>query len=134
MDTVKAHTFLTTDRPHALRQMIIACRKGGKVSIPGVYGGFVDKFPIGALMEKGLQVKSGQTHMQRWMKPLLEHIQKGEIDTTWFISHRAPLEQAAEMYKHWHDEQNTYTKIVLKPEMAKPAQSTPSAARVSEPA
>ncbi|MCW3796863.1 glutathione-dependent formaldehyde dehydrogenase [Sphingomonas sp. BN140010] len=134
VDTVKAHTFLGTDRPHALRQMIIACRKGGKVSIPGVYGGFVDKFPIGALMEKGLQVKSGQTHMQRWMKPLLEHIQKGEIDTTWFISHHAPLEQAAEMYRHWHDEQNTYTKIVLKPEMAKSAQSTPSAARVIEPA
>ena len=118
IDTVKAHTFLGTDRPHALRQMIIACRKGGRVSIPGVYGGFVDKFPLGALMEKGLTVKSGQTHMQKWMKPLLEMIQEGKLDTTWFISHHAPLEQAAEMYRHWHDEQDTYTKIVLKPDMA----------------
>ncbi|WP_114227158.1 MULTISPECIES: zinc-dependent alcohol dehydrogenase [Sphingomonas] len=134
MDTMKAHTFLGTDRPHALRQMIIACRKGGRISIPGVYGGFVDKFPLGALMEKGLQVKSGQTHMQKWMKPLLEHIQKGEIDTTWFISHRAPLEQAAEMYRHWHDEQNDYTKIVLKPEMAKPSTQAAKPAAVTEPA
>jgi threonine dehydrogenase-like Zn-dependent dehydrogenase len=118
IDTVKAHTFLGTERPHALRQMIIACRKGGRVSIPGVYGGFADKFPLGQLMEKGLTVKSGQTHMQKWMKPLLEMIQEGKLDTTWFISHRAPLEQAAEMYRHWHDEQDTYTKIILKPEMA----------------
>ena len=131
VDTVKAHTFLGTDRPHALRQMITACRKGGRVSIPGVYGGFVDKFPLGALMEKGLTVKSGQTHMQKWMKPLLELIQEGTIDTTWLISHRAPLEQAAEMYRHWHDEQNEYTKIVLKPGMALNRTSQPSAAMAS---
>ncbi|RST31876.1 glutathione-dependent formaldehyde dehydrogenase [Sphingomonas ginkgonis] len=132
VDTVKAHSFLGTDRPHALRQMIIACRKGGRVSIPGVYGGFVDKFPLGALMEKGLQVKSGQTHMQKWMKPLLKMIEEGKLDTTFFISHRAPLEQASEMYRHWHDEQNDYTKIVLKPDMALPkAEQRQSAAAIA---
>lgn len=118
IDTVKAHTFLGTDRPHALRQMILACRKGGRVSVPGVYGGFVDKFPLGALMEKGLTVKSGQTHVQKYTKPLLDLIQQGRIDTTFLISHHASLEQGPEMYRHWHDEQDVYTKIVLKPEMA----------------
>src|SRR3954464_4587449 len=117
-DTLKAHTFLGTERPHALRQAIFACRKGGRLSIPGVYGGFADKFPLGQLMEKGLTVKSGQTHVQKYTKPLLEMIEQGKIDTTFLISHRAPLEQAAEMYRHWHDEQDAYTKIVLKTEMA----------------
>jgi threonine dehydrogenase-like Zn-dependent dehydrogenase len=120
VDTLKAHTFLATERPHALRQAIIACRKGGKVSIPGVYGGFADKFPLGQVMEKGLTIKTGQTHMQRYLRPLLELIGEGKLDTTFLISHREPLERAAEMYRHWHDEQDTYTKIVLKPDMAKP--------------
>ena len=119
VDTVKAHTYLGTERPHALRQAIIACRKGGRVSIPGVYGGFADKFPLGQLMEKGLTVKSGQTHVQKYTKKLLEMIGEDKIDTTFMISHREPLEKAAEMYRHWHDEQDVYTKIVLKPEMAK---------------
>ena len=119
IDTVKAHTFLGTERPHALRQAIIACRKGGRVSIPGVYGGFADKFPLGQLMEKGLTLKSGQTHVQKYTKPLLEMIREGKLDTTFLISHRASLEEAPEMYRHWHDEQDTYTKIILKPEMAR---------------
>jgi threonine dehydrogenase-like Zn-dependent dehydrogenase len=119
IDTVKAHTFLGTERPHALRQMILACRKGGRVSIPGVYGGFADKFPLGQLMEKGLSVKSGQTHVQKYTKPLLDLIRKDKIDTTFIISHHASLESGPEMYRHWHDEQNVYTKIVLKPDMAK---------------
>jgi threonine dehydrogenase-like Zn-dependent dehydrogenase len=118
-DTVKAHTFLGTDRPHALRQAILACRKGGRLSIPGVYGGMADKFPIGALMEKGLTVKSGQTQVQRFGKQLLVLIQEGKLDTTFLISHHASIEDGPEMYRHWHDEQNDYTKIVLKPEMAK---------------
>jgi len=117
-DTVKAHTFLGTERPHALRQIILACRKGGRVSIPGVYGGFADKFPLGQLMEKGLTVKAGQTHVQKYTKKLLELIEQGKIDTTFMISHRAPLEEAATMYRHWHDEQDAYTKIILKTEMA----------------
>ena len=119
VDTVKAHTFLGTDRPHALRQAILACRKGGRLSIPGVYGGMADKFPIGALMEKGLTVKSGRPTSRNSRKPLLEMIGEGKIDTTFLISHRASLEDGPEMYRHWHDEQNDYTKIVLKPDMAK---------------
>jgi threonine dehydrogenase-like Zn-dependent dehydrogenase len=118
-DTIKAHTYLGTDRPHALRQIILACRKAGRVSIPGVYGGMADKFPIGALMEKGLTVKSGQTHVQKFSKELLALIGEGRLDTTFLISHRSSLEDAPEMYRHWHDEQNDYTKIILKPEMAK---------------
>ena len=118
VDTVKAHTFLGTDRPGALRQMIMACRKGGRLSVPGLYGGVADKFPIGAMMEKGLSLKTGQTHVQKYTKPLLEMIGEGKIDTTFLISHRASLEEGPEMYRHWHDDQNEYTKIVLKPEMA----------------
>jgi threonine dehydrogenase-like Zn-dependent dehydrogenase len=117
-DTLKAHTFLGTERPHALRQMVLACRKGGRISIPGVYGGFADKFPLGQLMEKGLSVKSGQTHVQRYTAPLLKMIEEGRVDTTFLISHHASLEQAPEMYRHWHDEQDTYTKIVLKTQSA----------------
>ncbi len=118
VDTVKAHLYLGTERPHALRQAILACRKGGRVSIPGVYGGFADKFPLGQMMEKGLTIKQGQTHVQKFTKPLLAMIEERKLDTTFLISHRASLEDAAEMYRHWHDEQNVYTKIVLKPEMA----------------
>jgi threonine dehydrogenase-like Zn-dependent dehydrogenase len=126
IDTVKAHTFLGTDRPSALRQMILACRKGGRLSMPGVYGGMADKFPIGALMEKGLTLKTGQTHVQKYGKTLLEMIQEGKLDTTFLISHRASLEEAPAMYRHWHDEQNEYTKIVLKPEMAVPKAEAPA--------
>jgi threonine dehydrogenase-like Zn-dependent dehydrogenase len=118
-DAVKQQFYLGTERPHALRQAILACRKGGRLSIPGVYGGFADKFPLGQLMEKGLSVKSGQTHVQKYTQKLLEMIEQGKIDTTFLISHHASLENAPEMYKHWHDEQNSYTKIVLKTAMAK---------------
>ena len=117
-DTLKAHTFLGTDRGHVFRQVILACRKGGRVSVPGVYGGMLDKFPIGAFMEKGLTLRTGQTHVQTYTRKLLDLIEQGEVDTTFLISHRASLEDAAEMYKHWHDDQNSYTKIVLKPAMA----------------
>jgi len=119
LDQIKVSTFMATDRIHALRQAILACRKGGRVSIPGVYGGFADAFPIGQLMEKGLTVKSGQTNVQKYTAELLARIEAGEIDTTFLISHHAPLEDAAEMYRHWHDEQNNYTKIVLKPDLPK---------------
>jgi threonine dehydrogenase-like Zn-dependent dehydrogenase len=121
LDKVKAHLMLGTERPHALRQAILACRKGGRLSIPGVYGGFADKFPLGQLMEKGLTVKSGQTHVQRYTGELLDMIQGGKFDMTSLISHHAPLEDAADMYRHWHDQQNDYTKIVLKPGLAKGA-------------
>ncbi|HET7606295.1 MAG TPA: zinc-dependent alcohol dehydrogenase [Sphingomicrobium sp.] len=120
LDQVKAMGFLVTDRIHSFREAVLAVRKGGRVSVPGVYGGFADKFPVGAFMEKGLTMKTGQTHVHRYLKPLLEQIEQGKIDTTFLISHHAPLEQAPEMYKHWHDDQDQYTKIVLKTEIAVP--------------
>lgn len=127
-DALKAHAFLTTDRTHVLRQAILSCRKGGRVSIPGVYGGFTDKFPVGAFMEKGLTLKTGQTHVHRYLKPLLALIEEGKIDTTFLISHHAPLDQAAEMYRHWHDDQDTYTKIVLKTEASASSREPQTAA------
>jgi threonine dehydrogenase-like Zn-dependent dehydrogenase len=115
LDKAKAAVGLATDRPHALRQVIVACRKGGRVSIPGVYGGMADKFPIGALMEKGLSVKSGQTHVQKYLPTLLKLILDGKLDTTFLISHRLPLEEAANGYKIFKEQQNDVTKVVLKP-------------------
>ena len=115
IDQIKASTFLGTDRIHAIRQAIIACRKGGRVSMPAVYGGFVDKFPLGAVMQKGLTLKTGQTHVQHYLPGLLDAIMEGKIDTTFLISHRMPLERAPEGYRMFHDQQNEVTKIVLKP-------------------
>lgn len=117
IDQIKVSTFLGTDRAHAIRQAIIACRKGGRVSMPAVYGGMVDKFPLGAFMEKGLTLKTGQTHVQRYTHALLDAILEQKIDTTFLISHRLPLEQAPEGYKMFHDRQNEVTKVVLKPGM-----------------
>jgi threonine dehydrogenase-like Zn-dependent dehydrogenase len=115
MDKVKAAVKLVTDQTHGLRQVIIACRKGGKVSVPGVYGGVTDKFPIGALMEKGLSVKTGQTHVQKYMPQLLKRIMEGELDTTFMISHRMSLEDAPTGYKMFKEQQNEVTKVVLRP-------------------
>ena len=106
---------LGTDRAHVIRQVILACRKGGRVSIPGVYGGFVDKFPLGAVMEKGLAIRTGQTHVQKYMRSLYELVAEGKINTTFLISHYGSLDDGPELYRQWHDEQNSYTKIVLKP-------------------
>jgi threonine dehydrogenase-like Zn-dependent dehydrogenase len=119
VDQIKVSTFLGTDRIHALRQVILACRKGGKVSVPAVYGGFVDKFPMGAFMEKGLTMKTGQTHVQHYTQALLAAILDNKVDTTFLISHRLPLENAPEGYKLFHDHQNETTKIVLKPGLEK---------------
>jgi len=115
-DQLKASVGLATDRPHALRQVIVACRKGGRVSIPGVYGGMADKFPIGALVEKGLSIKSGQTHVQKYMPKLLKMILDGKLDTTFLISHRLGLEDAPRGYKIFKEDQNSVTKVVLKPQ------------------
>jgi threonine dehydrogenase-like Zn-dependent dehydrogenase len=114
VDYAEQTLMLESDRPAALRQAIVACRKGGRLSIPGVYGGFVDKFPIGALMEKGLTVRSGQTHVQKYLPRLLDLIREGKLDTTFLISHRLPLEEAAEGYRKFSEEQNETTKVVLK--------------------
>jgi threonine dehydrogenase-like Zn-dependent dehydrogenase len=118
LDHVKAAVGLATDRVHALRLVIVACRKGGRVSIPGVYGGMADKFPLGALMEKGLSIKSGQTHVQKYMPELLKSILDGKLDTTFLISHRLPLEDAPRGYKIFKEQQNDVTKVVLKPQLS----------------
>ncbi|MCQ0970466.1 glutathione-dependent formaldehyde dehydrogenase [Paracoccus sp. TK19116] len=114
-DNIKQHVGIGADSAHALREAIMAVRKGGRISIPGVYGGFLDKFPLGALMEKGVQVRTGQTHVQRYTKDLLHKIGEGEIDTTFLISHRLPLEDAARGYENFRYKQNEWTKVVLKP-------------------
>jgi len=115
IDQIKVSTFLGTDRAHVIRQVIIATRKGGRVSMPGVYGGFVDKFPLGAFMQKGLTLKTGQTHVQKYLRPLYTAIAEGKIDSTFLISHRMPLDQGPEGYSKFKNEQDTYTKVVLKP-------------------
>lgn len=116
MDYAKAALYLATDRPHALRQAIFCCRKGGTVSVPGVYGGFLDKFNFGAAFGKGLTFKMGQTHMHKYMPPLLDAIQEGKIDPTFVISHRLSLEEAPDAYKNFNEEKNTWRKVVLKPQ------------------
>jgi threonine dehydrogenase-like Zn-dependent dehydrogenase len=114
-DRIKTALLLETDRPGVLRQAILAVRKGGTLSIPGVYGGLLDKVPFGAAFGKGITMKMGQTHMHRYMKPLLERIEKGQIDPTYIISHRITLDQAPEMYKVWRDKKEQVTKIVIDP-------------------
>ena len=114
VDRAKQALMLVTDRPAALRDALYACRKGGRVSMPGVYGGYADSFPIGMLMEKGLSLKTGQTHVQHYMPMLLDMIANDEIDTTFLISHRMPLSEAPEAYRMFSEEQNETTKVVLK--------------------
>ncbi|WP_265499772.1 zinc-dependent alcohol dehydrogenase [Paracoccus beibuensis] len=115
LDSAKQRIGIGADSAHALRMALMAVRKGGRVSVPGVYGGMADKFPLGALMEKGLQIRTGQTHVQRYTKELLHRIMEGEIDTTFLISHRLPLEEAALGYRNFHDSQDEWTKVVLTP-------------------
>lgn len=114
-DMVKIKTGMGTDRAHALRQAINCCRKGGVVSVPGVYGGFLDKFPFGAAFGKGLTFKMGQTHVQKYLKKLLGEIQEGKIDPSFVITHTKPLDAAPEMYKTLRDKQDQCIKVVLKP-------------------
>jgi threonine dehydrogenase-like Zn-dependent dehydrogenase len=114
-DKAKQAVRLETDRPNVLRQAIVACRKGGTVSVPGVYTGFVDKIPMGAFMNKGLTMKTGQTHVHRYLQALLDHVQNGEIDPSFVITHRLPLEQAAHGYEIFKDKKDNCIKIVLKP-------------------
>jgi threonine dehydrogenase-like Zn-dependent dehydrogenase len=114
-DRVKQAARLETDRPHALREAILACRNGGIVSVIGVYAGLIDKFPMGAVMNRGLTIKSGQCHVQRYMRPLLERIRNGEIDPSFVVSHHMSLDDAPrgyDMFKHKEDE---CVKVVLKP-------------------
>jgi threonine dehydrogenase-like Zn-dependent dehydrogenase len=120
-DKIKTALMLETDRPSVLRQAIMAVRKGGTLSIPGVYGGLLDKVPFGAAFGKGITMKMGQTNMHTYMKPLLERIEKGQIDPSYIISHRITLDEAPEMYKVWRDKREAVTKIVIDPWAAKAA-------------
>lgn len=114
-DRVKAATYPATDRSHALRQAIHSCRKGGTVSVPGVYAGFVDKFPLGIAFAKSLTLRMGQTHVQKYMKPLLERIVAGEIDPSFVITHRKRLDDAPEMYATFARREDACVKVVLRP-------------------
>jgi threonine dehydrogenase-like Zn-dependent dehydrogenase len=115
IDRAKEMVKLGTDHPHVLRETIMCCRKGGTLSIPGVYIGFLDKVPFGALMNKGLTVKTGQTHVHRYLKPLLGKIEAGEIDPSVIISHTVSIEDAPKMYKTFRDKEDSCIKVVLKP-------------------
>jgi threonine dehydrogenase-like Zn-dependent dehydrogenase len=115
VDRVQTALKLETDRPAALREAIMCCKAGGIVSIPGVYGGLLNNVPLGALMNKGLTVKTGQTHVKRWTDELLRRIEEGEIDPTLVISHTVPLGKAPEMYKTFRDKQDGCIKVLLKP-------------------
>jgi threonine dehydrogenase-like Zn-dependent dehydrogenase len=115
LDKAKAAVFLRTDRAHVLREAIMCCRKGGTVSMPGVYVGFLDKVPIGAFMNKGLTLKTGQTHVKRYSNELLAKIDSGEIDPSFVITHNRPLEEGPELYKTFRDKEDGCIKVVLKP-------------------
>lgn len=106
---------MKTDRPHVLREAIMACRKGGTVSLPGVYGGFVDKIPLGAAHAKGLTFKMGQTHVHKYLPQLMSFIQEGKIDPTFLITHRLPLDQAPNGYQIFEKKKDDCVKIVLNP-------------------
>jgi threonine dehydrogenase-like Zn-dependent dehydrogenase len=114
-DRAKQSVRLETDRPHALRQAFQACRKGGTISIPGVYGGLLDKLNLGAAFQKGLTLKMGQTHVHRYMRKLYEHIQNGDVDPTRIITHRLALEDAPGAYKDFRAKEDSCIKVVLKP-------------------
>ncbi|KIU26829.1 alcohol dehydrogenase [Methylobacterium radiotolerans] len=114
-DRAKQILLAESDRPHVLREMIYVCRPGGLISIPGVYGGLVDKIPMGAAMNKGLTFRMGQTHVQRWTGDLLRRIEEEQIDPSFVITHEVPLDQGPEMYRTFRDKQDSCIKVVLKP-------------------
>jgi len=114
-DKLRTMTYMATDRASALRQAIHSCRKGGTVSVPGVYGGFIDKFPFGAAMNKGLTIKTGQTHVHKYLPRLLRHIENGDIDPSFVVTHCVSLDDAPEMYETFRDKKDGCIKVVMKP-------------------
>jgi threonine dehydrogenase-like Zn-dependent dehydrogenase len=114
-DRVKHATRMESDRPYALREAIMSCRNGGIVSVVGVYGGLVDKFPMGAVMNRGLSIRSGQCHVHRYLKPLLERIENGDIDPSFIVTHRLPLDEAPRGYELFKNKEDDCLKVVLKP-------------------
>jgi len=115
LDRIKVATFMSTDRPHVLRQAIHCCRNFGVVSVIGVYGGFVDKLPMGSAINRGLTFRMAQTPVQRYMPKLLELIEQDKIDPSFVITHRASLEQGPELYKTFRAKQDGCIKVVMKP-------------------
>ena len=133
-DRVKQTMRLETDRPFVLRQAMRICRKGGTLSVPGVYGGFIDKVPLGAAFAKGLTIKMGQTHVHKYMRPLLERIQRKEIDPTFVITHRVPLAHAPDAYRAFAGKRDHCIKVVLKPhEQPVPEKAARTPVRLSPP-
>ena len=114
-DRAKQAMMLETDRPHVLREMMYVCRPAGVLSIPGVYGGLLDKIPLGAVMNKGLTIRTGQTHVNRWTDDLLNLVIDNQIDPSFVITHTEPLERGPEMYKTFRDKQDGCVKVVLRP-------------------
>jgi threonine dehydrogenase-like Zn-dependent dehydrogenase len=114
-DRAKQAVMLESDRAHVLREMIYVCRPAGVLSVPGVYGGLIDKVPMGAFMNKGLTMRAGQTHVNRWTDDLLKRIEKGQIDPSFVITHTVSLEEGPEMYKTFRDKQDGCIKVVMKP-------------------
>ncbi|ORB74654.1 zinc-dependent alcohol dehydrogenase [Mycobacterium scrofulaceum] len=114
-DRVKQAARLETERPQAIREAAMSCRNGGTLSIVGVYGGLMDKFPIGAVMNRSLTIKTGQCHVHRYMRPLLERIRKGDIDPTIIVSHHLTLDQAAHGYEIFKNKEDRCTKVILNP-------------------
>jgi threonine dehydrogenase-like Zn-dependent dehydrogenase len=114
-DRIKQTLMMETDRPIALREAILACRGGGTVSVAGVYGGFIDKFPMGTIVNRSLTIKSGQTHVHRYMRPLLERVQNGEIDPSFVISHRMRLNDAPSGYDIFCNKEDECMKVVMRP-------------------
>ena len=115
-DRIKQAMMLETDRPHALREAIMCCKNGGTVSVIGVYAGFVDKFPMGSVMNRSLTIKAGQAHVHRYMRPLLQLIENGDIDPSFVITHRMPLEDAPHAYDIFANKLDNCIKVVLKPD------------------
>jgi threonine dehydrogenase-like Zn-dependent dehydrogenase len=115
VDRAKQAVMLETDRPLALREAIRACKNGGVVSVIGVYGGLIDHFPIGAIVNRSLTLKSGQCHVHRYLRPLLEHIQRGEIDPSFVVTHRMPLSDAPRAYELFLGKEDGCEKVILKP-------------------
>jgi threonine dehydrogenase-like Zn-dependent dehydrogenase len=115
LDRAKQMVMAESDRPHVLREMIYVCRPGGIISVAGVYSGLSDMLPMGAFMNKGLTMRTGQTHVNRWTDDLLRRIEDGEIDPSFVITHTVPLEQGPEMYQVFRDKRDSCVKVVLKP-------------------
>ncbi|MEA2997008.1 MAG: hypothetical protein QOG74_2557 [Alphaproteobacteria bacterium] len=122
-DKIKQTVMLESDRPHVLREMMYVCRPAGTLSVPGVYGGLIDKLPFGAMMNKGLTIRTGQTHVRRWTDDLLHRIEEGQIDPSFVVTHTVGLEEGPGMYKTFRDKEDGCIKVVIKPGQAgQPAQ------------